>query len=55
MLIKEDGTDDNGAASATARRYSPNKVTGEEVRVMRREPVPALISATWSGRTSPCG
>ncbi len=38
MLIKTYGVDDNMAASPTARRYSPNKVTGEEVRVIKGEP-----------------
>jgi IS1 family transposase len=38
MLIKQYGVDDNGAASPTARRYSPNKVTSEEVRVIKGNP-----------------
>jgi IS1 family transposase len=38
MLIKQYGIDDNMAASPTARRYSPNKVTAEEVRVIKGDP-----------------
>ncbi len=38
MLIKQYGIDDNQAASPTARRYSPNKVTSEQVRVIKGNP-----------------
>jgi IS1 family transposase len=38
MLIKQYGVDDNMAASPTARRYSPNKVTSEETRVIKGDP-----------------
>ena len=38
MLIKQYGVDDNMAASPTARRYSPNKVTSEQVRVIKGNP-----------------
>jgi IS1 family transposase len=38
MLIKQYGVDDNQAASPTARRYSPNKVTSEQVRVIKGNP-----------------
>jgi hypothetical protein len=34
QLIKEYGVEASEDASPTARRYSPNKVTGEEVRVI---------------------
>jgi IS1 family transposase len=40
QLIKTYGIDDNEAASLTARRYSPNKVTAEEVRVVSGDPDP---------------
>lgn len=38
MLIKQYGVDDNMAASPTARRYSPNRVTSEQVRVIKGNP-----------------
>lgn len=38
MLIKQYGVDDNMAASPTARRYSPNKVTSQDVRVIKGNP-----------------
>ncbi|MEO8436985.1 MAG: IS1 family transposase [Chloroflexota bacterium] len=38
MLIKQYGVDDNQAASPTARRYSPNRVTSEHVRVIKGNP-----------------
>ncbi len=38
QLLKQYGVDDNGAESPTARRYSPNKVTCEEVRIIRGNP-----------------
>jgi IS1 family transposase len=50
MLIKQYGIDDNMAASPTARRYSPNKVTGEEVRVISGNPDPALVSTSYVER-----
>jgi hypothetical protein len=50
MLIKQYGIDDNGAASPTARRYSPNKVTGEEVRVISGNPDPELVSTSYVER-----
>ena len=46
MLIKTYGIDDNMAASPTARRYSPNKVTSEQVRVVSGDPDPALVSTS---------
>ena len=50
MLIKTYGIDDNMAASPTARRYSPNKVTGEQVRVISGNPDPALVSTSYVER-----
>jgi len=46
MIIKTYGVDDNGAASPTARRYSPNKVTVEQVRVISGEPDPSFVSTS---------
>jgi IS1 family transposase len=46
MLIKTYGIDDNMAASPTARRYSPNKVTSESVRVVSGDPDPAYVSTS---------
>src|SRR2546426_10074416 len=46
MLIKTYGIDDNMAASPTARRYSPNKVTSEQVRVVSGDPDPAFVSTS---------
>jgi IS1 family transposase len=46
MLIKTYGIDDNMAASPTARRYSPNKVTSEQVRVVSGDPDPAYVSTS---------
>ena len=50
MLVKTYGIDDNEAASPTARRYSPNKVTGEQVRVISGDPDPDLISTSYVER-----
>jgi IS1 family transposase len=50
MLIKQYGIDDNMAGSPTARRYSPNKVTGEEVRVISGNPDPSLVSTSYVER-----
>ena len=50
MLIKTYGIDDNMAASPTARRYSPNKVTGEQVRVISGNPDPSLVSTSYVER-----
>lgn len=46
MLIKTYGIDDNMAASPTARRYSPNKVTSEQVRVVSGDPDLAYVSTS---------
>lgn len=50
MLIKTYGIDDNMAASPTARRYSPNKVTGEQVRVISGNPDPEFVSTSYVER-----
>jgi len=50
MLIKTYGIDDNMAASPTARRYSPNKVTGEQVRVISGNPDPSYVSTSYVER-----
>jgi IS1 family transposase len=44
QLIKQYGIDDNQAESPTARRYSPNKVTREDVRVIRGNPTQVSTS-----------
>lgn len=44
QLIKQYGIDDNGAESPTARRYSPNKVTSEDVRIIRGNPTEVSTS-----------
>ncbi len=46
QLIKTYGVDDNMAGSPTARRYSPNKVTSEYVRVVAGDPDPAFVSTS---------
>lgn len=50
QLIKQYGVEHSEDASPTARRYSPNKVTGSEVRVMGGNPDPALISTSYIER-----
>jgi IS1 family transposase/lambda repressor-like predicted transcriptional regulator len=50
MLIKQYGVDDNGAASPTARRYSPNKVTSEQVRVISGDPDLGYVSTSYVER-----
>jgi IS1 family transposase len=52
MLIKQYGVDDNMAASPTARRYSPNKVTSEQVRVISGNPDPELVSTSYVERNN---
>jgi IS1 family transposase len=46
QLIKEYGVEASEDASPTARRYSPNKVTAQEVRVISGNPEPELISTS---------
>jgi IS1 family transposase len=50
QLIKEYGVEKSQDASPTARRYSPNKVTGIEVRVMNGDPNPEYISTSYVER-----
>jgi IS1 family transposase len=50
QLIKQYGVEHSEDASPTARRYSPNKVTGQEVRVMTGDPDPGLISTSYVER-----
>jgi IS1 family transposase len=50
MLIKEYGVEASLDASPTARRYSPNKVTGQEVRIIAGDPDPVLISTSYVER-----
>ena len=52
MLIKQYGIDDNMAASPTARRYSPNKVTNETVYVVSGNPDPNLVSTSYVERNN---
>ena len=46
QLIKEYGVVDSLDASPTARRYSPNKVLAQQVRVISGNPDPAYISTS---------
>jgi IS1 family transposase len=46
QLIKEYGVEQSKDESPTARRYSPNKFTGQEVRIINGDPDPARISAS---------
>ena len=50
QLIKEYGVEKAQDGSPTARRYSPNKVTGIEVRVINGNPDPAYISTSYVER-----
>jgi IS1 family transposase len=50
QLIKEYGVERSEDASPTARRYSPNKVTGQEVRIVNGDPNPELISTSYVER-----
>jgi IS1 family transposase len=50
MLIKQYGVDYSTDASPTARRYSPNKVTSQEVRVVTGSPDPTRISTSYVER-----
>ena len=52
QLIKEYGVETSEDASPTARRYSPNKVTGQEVRIINGDPNPALISTSYVERNN---
>jgi IS1 family transposase len=50
QLIKQYGVEHSEDASPTARRYSPNKVTGQEVRIMTGDPEPTRISTSYVER-----
>ena len=50
--IKEYGVTESEDASPTARRYSPNKVTGQEVRILSGNPDPDLISTSYVERNN---
>ena len=52
QLIKEYGVEASEDASPTARRYSPNKVTGQEVRILSGNPDPDLISTSYVERNN---
>jgi IS1 family transposase len=52
QLIKEYGVAHSEDASPTARRYSPNKVTGQEVRIVTGDPDPAYISTSYVERNN---
>jgi len=52
MLIKEYGVEPSSDGSPTARRYSPNRVTGEEVRIVAGDPDPDLISTSYVERNN---
>ena len=52
QLIKEYGVEHSEDASPTARRYSPNKVTGQEVRIVTGEPNPDYISTSYVERNN---
>jgi IS1 family transposase len=52
QLIKEYGVTESEDASPTARRYSPNKVTGQEVRILSGNPDPDLISTSYVERNN---
>jgi len=52
MLIKEYGVVPSEDGSPTARRYSPNRVTGQEVRVISGDPDPDLISTSYVERNN---
>jgi IS1 family transposase len=52
QLIKQYGVEQSEDASPTARRYSPNTVTGQEVRVLNGNPDPAHISTSFVERNN---
>jgi IS1 family transposase len=52
QLIKEYGVVESEDASPTARRYSPNKVTGQEVRILSGDPNPDYISTSYVERNN---
>lgn len=52
QLIKQYGVEHSEDASPTARRYSPNKVTGQEVRIIVGDPDPDYISTSYVERNN---
>ncbi len=52
MLIKQYGVERSEDASPTARRYSPNVVTGEDIRIIAGDPDPDLISTSYVERNN---
>jgi IS1 family transposase len=52
QLIKQYGVENSEDASPTARRYSPNTVTGQEVRIVNGDPDPMLISTSYVERNN---
>jgi IS1 family transposase len=52
QLIKEYGVEGSDDGSPTARRYSPNKVTSQQVRVISGNPDPDLISTSIVERSN---
>jgi IS1 family transposase len=50
QLIKSYGVEQTEDANPTARRYSPQKVTAQEVRVVTGDPDPDLISTSYVER-----
>jgi IS1 family transposase len=52
MLIKDYGTMASEDASPTARRYSPNVVTGMEVKIIAGDPRKDLISTSYVERNN---
>jgi IS1 family transposase len=52
QLIKEYGVEPSWDASPTARRYSPNRVTSQRVRVISGDPDPKLISTSIVERSN---
>jgi IS1 family transposase len=50
QLIKEYGSEHSEDENPTARRYSPQKVTGQEVRVLAGDPDPDHISTSYVER-----
>ena len=53
MLIKEYGVESSLDGSPTARRYSPNRVTSQDVRIISGDPDPDLISTAYVERQEP--
>jgi IS1 family transposase len=53
QLIKQNGKDSGDAQEVhQARKYSPNKVTSQEVRVLTGDPDPSLVSTSYVERNN---